>query len=155
MEKDYCKSLITIFTLCASVSEHTKDDTAAAKAKEIYESKPIDRICIIKLLAALGLAIKDHELDAAIYIMQNVNLSDNLYIGTITATAEATGVSANTVFKTLKKLRDANVVVKKQSGVYMINPAHFKGNSNMKRLLIDRYERLKEEQSNCSSKIYF
>ena len=81
------------------------------------------------------------------YVFENAKPSENLYIGTIRATAKAVGVSNDTVAKTFRKLQEADIITKKQSGVYMIKPTlMIKGDNRKQHRLIIQYEDMKQQQ---------
>lgn len=55
------------------------------------------------------------------YLIENINLSDNVVSSTIQEIADHTGISTKTVAQTLQKLEDANII-RRRVGVIMINP---------------------------------
>ena len=98
---------------------------------------------VLKSLKIIGRIL----LDVVFYVFENANPSENLYIGTIRATAEAVGVSVKTVATTFKKLKEADIITQKQSGVYMIKPTlMIKGDDRKQHRLIIQYEDMKEAE---------
>lgn len=75
------------------------------------------------LLMALGMINNSKQMDVVFYILENVKLSENLFIGTIRKIAEEVGVNKNTVNIAINKMLEANIMAKVQTGVYMVNPA--------------------------------
>lgn len=128
----------------------TEDGTTGTETsiyKKIYGGKHFWRVWLNDLLMALGLINNSRQLDVVFHIFANTDASTNLYINTIRKIAEEVGVSTRTVQTTINKLLDAGVIIKKQTGVYMIKPAlMMKGNDNKKRKLIIEYENIKQEQ---------
>lgn len=114
--------------------------------KKVYGGKHFWRIWLGDLLNALGLINNSKQLDVVFYIFDNANESDNLYIGTIRATAAAAGVSVKTAEMIFKKMQDADIITKKQNGVYMIKPTlMIKGSDNKQRRLIIQYDKIQKE----------
>lgn len=132
-------------------TEYIKEDgtrgTETEVFKKVYGSKHFWRVWLSDLLTALGLVNNSRQLDVVFYIFENANPSENLYIGTIRATAEAVGVSVKTVATTFKKLKEADIITQKQSGVYMIKPTlMIKGDDRKQHRLIIQYENMKEAE---------
>lgn len=117
--------------------------------KKVYGTNHFWRVWLSDLLTALGLINNSRQLDVVFYIFENANPSNNLYIGTVRATAEAVGVSSKTVAITIKKLQAADIITKKQNGVYMIKPSlMIKGDDRKRNRLIIEYENIKHEKEN-------
>ena len=132
-------------------TEYIKEDgtkgTETEVFKKVYGSKHFWRVWLSDLLTALGLVNNSRQLDVVFYIFENANPSENLYIGTIRATAEAVGVSVKTVATTFKKLKEADIITQKQSGVYMIKPTlMIKDDDRKQHRLIIQYENMKEAE---------
>lgn len=132
-------------------TEYIKEDgtrgTETEIFKKVYGGKHFWRVWLSDLLTALGLVSNSRQLDVVFYIFENANPSENLYIGTVRATAEAVGVSKDTVAKTFRKLQEADIITKKQMGVYMIKPTLMvKGNDRKQHRLIIQYEDMKEAE---------
>lgn len=151
MDKDrqYDKTNSTAY-ISRSV-EYIKEDgsrgTETEIFKKVYGGKHFWRVWLSDLLTALGLVNNSRQLDVVFYVFENANPSENLYIGTIRATAEAVGVSNDTVAKTFRKLQEADIITKKQSGVYMIKPTlMIKGDDRKQHRLIIQYEDMKEAE---------
>ncbi len=132
-------------------TEYIKEDgtkgTETEIFKKVYGGKQFWRVWLSDLLTALGLVSNSRQLDVVFYVFENAKPSENLYIGTIRATAEAVGVSNDTVAKTFRKLQEADIITKKQSGVYMIKPTlMIKGDDRKQHRLIIQYEDMKEAE---------
>ena len=73
------------------------------------------------------------------YILENTN-SDNIFLGTQRTIAEKTETSVNTVNSTIQMLVNADIMQKKHSGVYFINPnVIFKGGTNKRMDILYQY----------------
>ena len=85
-------------------------------------------------------------MDVLFYILDNVN-SDNLFIGTNRAIADAVKASTQTVNRIIKKMVEADLISVKQRGVYMVKPTLLmKGDNVRKHRLTIEYEKIKQEQ---------
>ncbi|WP_410981540.1 replication/maintenance protein RepL, partial [Bacillus pacificus] len=81
------------------------------------------------------------QLDIFIYIAENTNQSNNLFIGTYKQISKDVGVSEPTIAKLMKKLQANNFIKKKQNGVYIVNPnIMMKGNDTKRQILLSYYE---------------
>lgn len=131
-------------------TEYIKEDgtrgTETEIYKKVYGGKHFWRVWLSDLLTALGLVSNSRQLDVVFYVFDHANQSDNMYIGTMKATAEAVGVSRKTAEVTFKKLQDADIITKKQNGVYMIKPTlMIKGDDRKQHRLIIQYDEMKQE----------
>ena len=73
------------------------------------------------------------------YILENTN-SDNIFVGTQQIIVEETESSKQTVTDTIKMLVDANIMQKKHSGAYFINPnVIFRGRNNKRMDILYQY----------------
>lgn len=134
-------------------TEYIKEDgtkgTEAEIFKKVYGGKHFWRVWLSDLLTALGLVNNSKQLDVVFYIFDNANPSDNIYMGTIRATADAVGVSRKTAELTFKKLQEADIITKKQMGAYMIKPTlMIKGDDRKQHRLIVQYDEIKETELN-------
>lgn len=84
-------------------------------------------------------------MDVLFYILDNVN-SDNLFIGTNRAIADATKASTKTVNTIIKKMVDNELMKVKQRGVYMVNPTLLmKGDNVKKHKMTIVYEQIEDK----------
>lgn len=91
-------------------------------------------------LTVLGI-IDNKQLDVFIYIAENTNQSNNIFIGTYRSVSEDVGVAYGTVATIMKKLQENNFIKKKQNGVYIVNPnIMMKGNDTKRQILLSYYE---------------
>ena len=83
----------------------------------------------------------------AFWIIEHLN-RENQLIMTFRTIAEQSGISIDTVKKTMKALQQANFLKKQQAGVYVVNPdVLFKGgHNNRMRILLD-YTKLDDESA--------
>lgn len=109
-------------------------------SKRVYGSKQFWKCYLMDFLTVLGI-IDSKQLDIFIYIVENTDQARNLFIGTQRDIAKNTNSSIQTVSTIIKKLIDNNFIVKKQNGVYMVNPnLLMKGNDHKRQILLSYYE---------------
>ena len=90
-------------------------------------------------LTVLGI-IDNKQLDIFIYIAENTNQSNNLFIGTYKQIAKDVGVSEPTIAKLMKNYNKI-ILLKKINGVYIVNPnIMMKGNDTKRQILLSYYE---------------
>ena len=107
--------------------------------KRTYGTKNFWKCYLMDFLTVLGI-IDNKQLDVFIYIAENTNQINNLFIGTYTKIAEDVGVSRPTIAKIMKKLQLNNFIKKVQNGVWLVNPnILMKGNDNKRQILLSYY----------------
>lgn len=125
--------------------EHTMTETEVYK--KYYGGPHFYRVWLSDLLYHLNLISNSRQMDVLFYILDNVN-SDNLFIGTNRAIAEATKASTKTVNIIIKKMIDADLMSMKQRGVYMVKPTLLmKGDNVRKHRLTIEYENIKRDNA--------
>lgn len=108
--------------------------------KRIYGTKNFWKCYLMDFLTVLGI-IDSKQLDVFIYIAENTNQSNNMFIGTYKKIANDVKVSEPTIAKIMKKLQKNNFIKKVQNGVWLINPnILMKGNDNKRQILLSYYE---------------
>ncbi|MED0665622.1 replication/maintenance protein RepL [Bacillus badius] len=108
--------------------------------KRVYGTKNFWKMYLMDFLSVLGI-IDNKQLDVFIYIAENTNQSNNLFIGTYRSISEDVGVGLSTVTRIMKKLQESNFIKKKQNGVYLVNPnIMMKGNDTKRQILLSYYE---------------
>lgn len=108
--------------------------------KRAYGAKNFWKMYLMDFLSVLGI-IDNKQLDIFIYIAENTNQSNNLFIGTYKQISKDVGVSEPTIAKLMKKLQENNFIKKKQNGVYLVNPnIMMKGNDTKRQILLNYYE---------------
>ncbi|HEA7652966.1 TPA: replication/maintenance protein RepL [Escherichia coli] len=108
--------------------------------KRVYGTKNFWKMYLMDFLTVLGI-IDNKQLDIFIYIAENTNQANNLFIGTYKQIAKDVGVSEPTIAKLMKKLQENNFIRKKQNGVYIVNPnIMMKGNDTKRQILLSYYE---------------
>ena len=108
--------------------------------KRVYGSKNFWKVYLMDFLTILGI-IDNKQVDIFIYIVENTNPSNNLFIGTYRKIAEDIGASSATIAKIMKKLQANNFIRKVQNGVYLVNPnILMKGNDQKRQILLNYYE---------------
>lgn len=113
--------------------------------KKVYSHGGWAKVWLTDLLMALGMINNSKQMDVVFYVLENVKLSENLFIGTIREIADKVGVNKNTVNTAIKKMIEANIITKKMNGVYYVNPAFIlQGSDGKQRKLTILYEEAKE-----------
>lgn len=108
--------------------------------KRAYGTKNFWKMYLMDFLSVLGI-IDSKQLDIFIYIAENTNQSNNLFIGTYKQISKDVKVSEPTIAKLMKKLQENNFIKKKQNGVYLVNPnIMMKGNDTKRQILLNYYE---------------
>lgn len=108
--------------------------------KRSYGTKAFWKCYLMDFLSVLGI-IDNKQLDIFIYIVENTNQSNNLFIGTYEKIAKDVGASSSTIAKILNKLQKNNFIKKVQNGVWMVNAnILMKGNDSKRQLLLSYYE---------------
>ena len=81
------------------------------------------------------------QLDVFVYIAENTNQSNNLFIGTYDKISKDVGVCRQTVATIMKKLQTNNFIKRVQNGVWFVNPnILMKGNDHKRQMLLTYYE---------------
>ena len=128
------------------IDEYGNEGVETEIYKKVYGTQQFWKIILSDLLSALGLISNSKQLDIYLYVFQNVDPSNNLFIGTIRKTVEATNISYKTVADAFKNLQKVDIMVKEQNGVYRINPKYaIKGNEYKRQRLVIQYEKSKNE----------
>lgn len=123
--------------------EHEMTETEVYK--KYYGGPHFYRVWLSDLLYHLNLISNSRQMDVLFYILDNVN-SDNLFIGTNRAIAEATKASTQTVNRIIKKMVEVDLITIKQRGVYMVKPTLLmKGDNVRKHRLTIEYENIKQD----------
>jgi len=108
--------------------------------KRVYGTKQFWKVYLMDFLSILGI-IDSKQLDVFIYIAENTNQNSNLFIGTYRSISEDVGVGISTVTRIMKKLQENKFIMKKQNGVYLVNPnIMMKGNDHKRQMLLSYYE---------------
>ncbi len=142
MSKHYITTNSTI------IVEHPHRYIDAETGDEIFVNEIMKRIdnrknfwkCyLMDFLSILGI-IDSKQLDIFVYIVENTNPSNNIFIGTYKEISENVHVSQPTISKIMKKLQENNFVKMKHPGVWAINPnILMRGNDNKRQMLLSYY----------------
>ena len=107
--------------------------------KRAYGTKNFWKCYLMDFLTVLGI-IDSKQLDIFIYILENTQQSNNIFIGTYTKIAKDVGVSRPTISTIMKKLQTNNFIKKIQNGVWLVNPnILMRGNDNKRQILLSYY----------------
>lgn len=108
--------------------------------KLVYGTKNFWKCYLMDFLTVLGI-IDSKQLDIFIYIVENTNQSNNMFIGTYTKIGQDVGVCRQTIATIMKKLQENNFIKKVQNGVWLVNPnILMKGNDTKRQILLSYYE---------------
>jgi|SRR5699024_5517732 len=108
--------------------------------KRVYGTKNFWKMYLMDFLSVLGI-VDNKQLDVFIYIAENTNQSNNLFIGTYRNISENVEVGLSTVTRIMRKLQENNFIKKQQNGVYLVNPnIMMKGNDTKRQILLSYYE---------------
>lgn len=108
--------------------------------KRTYGTKNFWKCYLMDFLTVLGI-IDSKQLDIFIYIVENTNQANNMFIGTYKKIAEDVGCSSATIASIMKKLQENNFIKKVQNGVWLVNPnILMKGNDTKRQILLSYYE---------------
>ena len=121
--------------------------------KRIYGTKNFWKCYLMDFLTILGI-IDSKQLDIFIYIIENTNQNNNIFIGTYKKISSDTKCSSRTIAKVMKKLQENNFIKKVQNGVWLINPnILMKGNDTKRQFLLSYYESQNPIQEITTNKI--
>lgn len=108
--------------------------------KRVYGTKQFWKCYLMDFLTVLGI-IDNKQLDVFIYIAENTNQSNNVFLGTYRKIASDLNCSLDTVSKIMKKLQANNFIKKIQNGAWLVNPnILMKGNDSKRQILLSYYE---------------
>lgn len=114
--------------------------------KRVYGTKQFWKCYLMDFLTVLGI-IDNKQVDIFIYIVENTDQSNNLFIGTYKKIAEDVGASSATIARIMKKLQENNFIKRVQNGLWLVNPnILMKGNDTKRQILLSYYE--SEEPAN-------
>lgn len=108
--------------------------------KRVYGSKNFWKCYLMDFLTVLGI-IDSKQLDVFVFIVENTNQANNIFIGTYKHIAKSVNVSEPTISKIMKKLQENNFIKKVHNGVWVVNPnILMKGNDRKRQILLNYYE---------------
>ena len=108
--------------------------------KRTYGTKNFWKCYLMDFLTVLGI-IDSRQLDIFIYIVENTNPSNNIFIGTYKKISKDTGCSSTTIARIMKKLQENNFIKNVQNGAWLVNPnILMKGNDTKRQILLSYYE---------------
>lgn len=108
--------------------------------KRSYGTKNFWKCYLMDFLTVLGI-VDNKQLDIFIYIVENTQQANNIFIGTYAKIAKDVGVCRQTIASIMKKLQENNFIKKVQNGVWLVNPnILMKGNDHKRQILLSYYE---------------
>ena len=108
--------------------------------KRVYGTKTFWKMYLMDFLLVLGI-IDSKQVDVFIYIVENTNQSNNVFLGTYKKISSDVGVSEPTIAKIMKKLQENNFIKRLQNGAWLVNPnILMKGNDTKRQILLSYYE---------------
>lgn len=109
-------------------------------SKRTYGNKNFWKCYLMDFLTVLGI-IDSKQLDIFIYIVENTNQSNNIFLGTYSKISKDLKCSSSTIAKIMTKLQDKNFIKKIQNGAWLVNPnILMKGNDHKRQILLTYYE---------------
>lgn len=109
-------------------------------SKRTYGTKNFWKCYLMDFLTVLGI-IDSKQVDVFVFIAENTQQADNIFIGTYKHISKQVGVSQPTIAKIMKKLQDNNFIKRVQNGVWLVNPnILMKGNDTKRQILLTYYE---------------
>ena len=129
---------------------YIKQDTGEIKNMQVIDIEERDfnfhKVWLGHILNTIEL-IGNQKTKLAFWIIDHLN-KENQLIMTQRKIAEQTGISLETVRKTMKALMDSNFLLKINSGAYMVNPdALFKGGKTDRMNVLIQYKRTEQEDA--------
>ncbi len=113
--------------------------------KNVKQDYNFFKVWLLDLLNILEV-VGTKKMKVVNYIFENLNTQENLFIGTHEEISKKLGVSRPVVSQTFKLLVDAGLMVKKQNGVYMLNPdIVVKGKTGKRINLLVKYKDIENE----------
>ena len=98
--------------------------------KKAYGQKNFWKLYLSDFLPVLGI-VENKQVDILIYILENTQPSNNMFIGTYKTIRENTKASETTIAKVMKKLQEQKFLNKIQNGLWQVSPnIMMKGNEN-------------------------
>lgn len=108
--------------------------------KRSYGTKSFWKCYLMDFLTVLGI-IDNKQVDIFIYIVENTNQSNNLFIGTYKKISKDCNCCEATIAKIMKKLVANGFIKKVQNGVWMVNPnILMRGNDTKRQILLSYYQ---------------
>lgn len=107
--------------------------------KKVYGQKNFWKLYLSDFLPVLGI-VENKQVDILIYILENTQPSNNMFIGTYKTIRENTKASETTIAKVMKRLQEQKFLKKIQNGLWQVSPnIMMKGNENKKQLLLSYF----------------
>ena len=114
--------------------------------KKFYGNTGFDKCFVREMLAAYDV-IQNKQVAVVTYIYNNMNRSDNMFVGTYKKISQAVGVSEPTIASIMKKLQEIRILRRVQNGVWQINPQVIvRGSESKRKALITMFENCSEER---------
>ncbi|MBR6511728.1 MAG: replication/maintenance protein RepL [Phascolarctobacterium sp.] len=108
--------------------------------KRSYGSKQFWKVYLMDFLTVLGI-IDSKQLDVFVYIAENTQQANNMFIGTYSKISKDVGVCRQTIATIMKKLQENHFIKKVQNGVWLVNPnILMKGGDHKRQILLSYYQ---------------
>ena len=112
--------------------------------KNIEQDYNFYKVWLLDLLNILEV-VGTKKMKVVNYIFENLNTQENLFIGTHLEISKKLNVSRPVVSQTFGLLESSGLLIKRQNGVYMINPSLVvRGNSGKRKNLLVKYNNIKK-----------
>jgi hypothetical protein len=110
--------------------------------KRALGQKQFWKLYLMDFLQVLGI-LDSRQIDILVYIMENTEPANNMFVGTYTKIHENTGASSRTIARVMTKLQETGFIRKIQNGAWTVSPRiMMKGNDHKKQMLISYYDDL-------------
>jgi len=113
--------------------------------KNVEQDFNFFKVWLMDLLNILEL-VGTKKMKVVNYIFDNLNTQENIFIGTHQEISEKLGVSRVVVSQTFKILIESGLLIKRNNGIYMINPEILvKGSTGKRMHLMVKYNEIKNK----------
>lgn len=116
--------------------------------KIAYNTKQFWKLYLSDFLPLLGIIVDNKQIDVLIYVLENTNPSNNIFIGSFRNIAQKAEISLSTVYRIMTRLQTTiykkePMLKKLQNGVYMVSPnLLMKGNDIKRKSLLVTWQQL-------------
>jgi len=114
--------------------------------KKVEQDFNFFKVWLLDLLNILEV-VGTKKMKVVNYIFENFNTQENLFIGTHDEISKKLNISRPVVSQTFKLLIDSGLLIKRNNGVYMINPNIIvKGSTGKRMNLLVKYNEIKNKE---------
>ncbi|ASN04144.1 replication/maintenance protein RepL [Virgibacillus necropolis] len=130
------------------INEETGEKIKAEQiTKRAYGQKHFRKIYLMDFLQISGV-LDSKQVDVFIYILENTEQANNIFIGSQRDIAKGCNVSLDTVSRIMKKLQENEFIKQVKRSVYQVSPdVMMKGNEHKKSLILNYYNDKTNDES--------